>query len=213
MEQFSMSIGLLAFGLNKKTRKYMFFFTTIIILYFVFNSEMIRPYLSKYEGLSSFQDVFYASSMEKRYTGWEAALNMFISHPATGVGIGRYSQEYLQYAPPVYSIWASGFAPLISAHDMYLTYLAETGIQGLLLIGLIFTIIVIRGFQLIKEGEKDDIFKFSLLIAIIVFLINNLVDGITFAYVKEIDKGIVFWSITAIIMSYDKVNKKYHAFS
>ena len=97
---------------------------------------------------------------------------------------------------------------MISAHNMYLNYLAETGVPGFLILVTIFIAIVRRGFHLLKEGKQDYLFKFSLLISVLVFLINNLVDGITSAYVKDIDKGMVFWSITAMIMSYHTIDKK-----
>ncbi|MGD1046142.1 MAG: O-antigen ligase family protein [Bacteroidota bacterium] len=208
MAQISMAIGLLAFGLNKKTRKYVLLFAVIIVLFFVFDSEMIEPYISKYEGLLSFQNVIHASSMEKRFGGWDAALNMFKDHPLTGVGIGRYIDEYPNYASQYYAAYAKHNVSMISAHNMYLNYLAETGVPGFLILVTIFIAIVRRGFHLLKEGKQDYLFKFSLLISVLVFLINNLVDGITSAYVKDIDKGMVFWSITAMIMSYHTIDKK-----
>lgn len=207
MAQISMAIGLLAFGLNKKTRKYLMLFIAVSVLIFIFNFEKLDPYLSKYKTLTSFESVVYTPSMEKRYWGWRAALEMFRDHPLTGVGIGRFNQEYANYGTLYYSEWASGYIPMISAHNTYLNYLAETGILGVLLLLTIFSAIVVKGFSLLKKADDNYVFKYSLLVSVFVFLVNNLVSGTTFAYVKEIDKGLVFWSITAIIMSYGIIEK------
>lgn len=207
MAQASMAIGLLAFGFLKRARKYTLF-AVVIMLFFVFDSEIMKPYLSKYQDMVSIQDVLHASSLEKRFGGWEGALGMFNDHPLTGVGIGRYIDEYPDYASQYYAAYAGGYVSMISAHNIFLNYLAETGMPGFLILVTIFIDIVRRGIQLLKEGKQDYSFKFSLLISVLVFLINNLFDGITFAYVKEIDKGLVFWSIAAVIISYNMVNKK-----
>ncbi|MFQ5786774.1 MAG: hypothetical protein ACE5H1_02215 [Thermodesulfobacteriota bacterium] len=95
---------------------------------------------------------------------------------------------------------------MISAHNLYLNYLAETGILGLLLLLTIFSTILVKGFSLIRS-DRSNVLKYSLLISVIIFLANNIIDGITFSYVKEIDKGLVFWSIAATIMSYGAVEK------
>ena len=201
-------IGLLAFGLNKKTRKYVLLMIAVGAFVFVFDSEKLNPYMSKYGSMTSLEDVVHASSMEKRYGGWRAALGMVKDHPFTGVGVGRFNQEYANYGVLYYSEWASGYVPMISAHNLYLNYLAETGIPGFVLLLTIFLTILTRGFHLIKNAGSNYVFKFSILISVLVFMANSLVDGITFAYVKEIDKGMVFWSMTAIIMSYGIIEKK-----
>ena len=207
MAQISMAIGLLAFGFNKKTRKFLMLFIVMCVLIFIFNFERLDPYLSKYKTLTSFERVVHAPSMEKRYWGWKAALQMFQDHPLTGVGIGRFNQEYVNYGTLYYSAWADDYVPMISAHNTYLNYLAETGIPGTILLLAIFSAIVVKGFGLLKKADSNHVFMYSLLVSVFVFLINNLVSGTTFAHVKEIDKGMTFWSITAIIMSYGIIKK------
>ncbi|MBI3596527.1 MAG: O-antigen ligase family protein [Nitrospirae bacterium] len=207
MAQISMAVGLLLFGLNKNIRKYAVLTVAVGGLVFIFNSEKLDPYLSKYNNLRSLEDVVHTSSMEERYGGWRAALGMFRDHPLTGVGIGRFNQEYANYETLYYAPWASGYVSMISDHNLYLNYLAETGMPGVLLLLTILSTIVAKGIRLVKKADSDGVFKYSLLISMIVFLSNNLTDGITFAYVKEIDKGLVFWSIAAVIMSYGAMGK------
>ena len=209
MAQLSMAIGLLALGLNKKTRKYSIVIIAAGVLIFTFYSGELDPYLSKYKHLTSFENIVYASSMERRYVSWKAAIDMFKDHPVLGIGIGRYSQEYANYGILYYYSWADDYVPMISAHNMYLNYLAETGLAGILLLLAIFFTVVVKGVGLIKKAADNYVFKYSLLISVFIFLSNNFVDGITFAYVKEIDKGLIFWSITAIIMSYGIIKKNH----
>lgn len=211
--QILMVIELLAFFLIKKIRKYIMIFGAISVLIFSFNYGKFDPYLIKFKGLSSFDSIRHEGSLEKRLGGWRAALAMFGDHPLTGVGIGRFNQEYANYGVVYFSEWAyrqgylSGYVPMISAHNMYLNYLAETGIPGIFLLMTIFSTIIVKGLSLIKKADGNYVFKYALLVSIVIFLGNNILDGITFAYIKEIDKGMIFWSITAIIMSYAAIGK------
>lgn len=205
--QIVMGIELLAFLLIKKTRKYVMIFGVISVVIFIFNSEKLDPYLSKYKSLSSIESILHESSMETRFGGWRAAWGMFRDHPLIGVGIGRYNQEYANYARQLYAVYAHGYVSMISAHNGYLNYLAETGILGILLLLAIFTTIAVKGFRLIRRVDNNYVFKYSLLISIAGFLVDNFVIGMTFACVKEIDKGMIFWSIVAIIMSYGAIEK------
>ena len=202
MAQISMVIGLLAFCVNKKTRKYLMPVIAVGVFMLVFNLQKLASYVTKYQDLTTFEGIMDQSSLGKRYWAWNAALGMFNDHPVVGVGIGRFKQEYANYAPEYYAPYARGYVSQISGHNLYLTYLAETGIAGILLLITIFSSIVVKAFHLVKKADKNHVLKYSLLISVLIFLVNNLLDGITFAYVKEIDKGLVFWIITAIIMSY-----------
>jgi O-antigen ligase len=49
---------------------------------------------------------------------------MFADHPWLGVGIGNYAVAYGRYALPHW------YEPLGHAHNVYLNFLAETGILG-----------------------------------------------------------------------------------
>jgi len=63
-------------------------------------------------------------SVLERLAHWAAGLNMFADHPWLGVGIGNYAVAYGRYALPHW------YEPLGHAHNVYLNFLAETGILG-----------------------------------------------------------------------------------
>jgi putative inorganic carbon (HCO3(-)) transporter len=61
----------------------------------------------------------------ERVAHWQAAWRMFTAHPWLGVGIGNYAKAYASFALPRWS------EPLGHAHNIYLHFLAETGLLGL----------------------------------------------------------------------------------
>ena len=61
----------------------------------------------------------------ERLAHWQTGWKMFEDHPWTGVGIGNYGAEYEQYAPPHW------YEPLGHAHNIFINFMAETGILGL----------------------------------------------------------------------------------
>lgn len=60
----------------------------------------------------------------ERLGHWQAGADMFSDHPWLGVGIGNYTSAYAAYARPHF------YGALGHAHDIYLNFLAETGIIG-----------------------------------------------------------------------------------
>lgn len=72
----------------------------------------------------------------ERLAHWQAALNMAVTHPWLGVGLGNYEVVYHQYR------LINWIEPLGHAHNYYLNILAETGIIGLLGYGKAWVIIM-----------------------------------------------------------------------
>ncbi len=60
----------------------------------------------------------------ERLAHWQAGIGMFDDHPWLGVGIGNYADAYARYALPHW------YDPLGHAHNIYINFLAETGILG-----------------------------------------------------------------------------------
>jgi putative inorganic carbon (hco3(-)) transporter len=64
-------------------------------------------------------------SVLERLAHWQAGWRMFEEHPWLGVGIGNYAVAYPIYHLP---LW---YEPLGHAHNVFINFLAETGILGL----------------------------------------------------------------------------------
>lgn len=63
-------------------------------------------------------------SVLERLAHWQAGLEMFEDAPWLGVGIGNYGVAYAAYQKPHW------YEPLGHAHNVYINFLAETGILG-----------------------------------------------------------------------------------
>lgn len=60
----------------------------------------------------------------ERLAHWQAGLRMFEDQPWLGVGIGNYAAAYARYALPHW------YEALGHAHNVYINFLAETGVLG-----------------------------------------------------------------------------------
>ncbi len=83
-----------------------------------------------------------------RYMQWDAGLAMWADHPLRGVGIGQFENNSVFYGTnfiPFYGLrW--------SAHNTYVTMLAETGAVGF---GLFLALIVLAGIGLQRGWSRD----------------------------------------------------------
>ena len=71
-------------------------------------------------------------SVLERLAHWQAGLQMFADHPWLGVGIGNYGVAYANYAPPHW------YEALGHAHNIYINFLAETGVLGAGAFGIVW---------------------------------------------------------------------------
>ncbi len=78
-------------------------------------------------------------STAERLAHWIAGINMFVTHPFTGVGIGNYPDAYAQFHITIF------VNSLGHAHNFYINMAAETGIIGLLAFLLFLIAIFVAG--------------------------------------------------------------------
>jgi O-antigen ligase len=112
------------------------------------------------------------TSLMDRYFWWQAAIEMFVANPLTGIGLGGF-----EFAYPAYKI---SYMSSMFAHNTYLQLLAETGIAGLAL----FIVVVVY----ILKTVRNICFRIS----IIACLAQNLFDYNLYILAT----GILFWIIT-----------------
>ncbi len=93
----------------------------------VIPSHYIQPILNKLGlvqiSFSSPSAADYATA--ERLAHWIAGINMFLSHPITGVGIGNYPDVYSAYQITIF------VNSLGHAHNYYINIAAESGVIGL----------------------------------------------------------------------------------
>lgn len=105
----------------------------------------------------------------ERILMWHSALNMFIEHPITGIGIGNYHKEYVShYRSPLSKedTW--------HPHNVLLSMLAQSGLIGT--IGYLLLFIYLY-YKSISNYIKDkNIIDLTFLSSLLAFSLNGLTD-------------------------------------
>jgi O-antigen/teichoic acid export membrane protein/O-antigen ligase len=85
---------------------------------------------------------------------WTAALHMFAKQPLFGVGYLNFSSQLPIYYTDSgnYAVSQLQFASLYFAHNTYLTILAETGVVGAILVGVLITLAWRRAWSATRPG-------------------------------------------------------------
>ena len=109
----------------------------------VIPSHYIQPILDKLGlikiSFSSPSAADYATA--ERLAHWVAGINMFLTHPITGVGIGNYPDVYSAYHITIF------VNSLGHAHDYYINIAAETGVIGLAAFLFFLATIFVAGWR------------------------------------------------------------------
>lgn|SRR5574341_459521 len=98
----------------------------------------------------------------------KSAISMFLSHPATGVGIGNFGEAYGKYFRPGYEYY--------NAHSAFLTILSETGLIGFI-IYISFYIFVLRQILLFfrnSSGYNKEVIGLGLLSGFLGLMAANI---------------------------------------
>jgi O-antigen ligase len=117
---------------------------------------------------------------------WQSALNEFLKHPFTGVGIANFYY--------VTKLFHSGFC-----HNLYLNTFAETGVIGgvaiLWFVGAIFYKLV-RVFRRLKGGYMKTL-NICLIGSWTAFFVNNLFDQATL-FIDRTSEMKFLWLLVAV---------------
>jgi O-antigen ligase len=104
-----------------------------------------------------------------RYDFWRAGLAMWLDHPITGIGIGRFRNYLLAY-------WQS-YRPIIAwtPHNTYVQVLSETGVIGFIIFIALLSTVFINFRSSIKTLPKNlsDI-QWTWSIVLIILLVGSM---------------------------------------
>lgn len=112
-----------------------------------------------------------------RYKLWSAGLRMWLDHPITGVGIGRFPYELPLYGTGI----AQNHLHLV-AHSTYVQLLSETGIVGLL---IWLSMGVISLMNIWKARHVDDLGQKLLAMAWFTVFLVLLIGALTMTQSSE----------------------------
>ncbi len=120
----------------------------------------------------------------ERMAHWQAAMEMFVDHPALGVGLGNYEVVYPVYALPRWS------DPLGHAHNYYLNVAAEAGLVGLVAYLILWGAALWQGWRAVRtlHGASRSIAA-GLLGMIVALSIHNAFDNL-FVHGMAVQVGI-----------------------
>jgi putative inorganic carbon (hco3(-)) transporter len=122
---------------------------------------------------------------------WGAAGAMFLGHPVLGVGYGNYRSLYNDYLP--------GITPdQLDAHNLYLQFLAETGVVGF----LAFCVLMVAFSRIaIKLARQADSFHRLVGVGLGGALAASLIHGmVDYIFNASPQFGALFWLVLGLGM-------------
>lgn len=140
-------------------------------------SSFLNPQLAKYKlqntqaiaaaEQSAFERVNHALSY--RLNLWETGLRMWQAEPITGIGSNNYKRAYAQYTSRADDPFAHN--PTHS-HNIYVEWLAETGLVGGL--GLVAIVVLcVRWFRQATVADQSQAWPYALPLMVLYFPVNT----------------------------------------
>jgi O-antigen ligase len=123
---------------------------------------------------------------------WRHSLREIAKHPFTGIGLGRHSFSL------AYPEFRATHQPLLwHAHNMFLDIGLQLGLQGLLALLAIMTVLVTTLWPRAALTSGDDVRIFGAAVAVMVvgFCVRNLADDF---FVK--DSALLFWLLAGLAL-------------
>jgi O-antigen ligase len=112
-------------------------------------------------------------SVLERLAHWQAGIRMFDAAPWLGVGIGNYAVAYPRFALPHW------YDPLGHAHNLYINFLAETGILGALAFLVFWASVAVLAYR--TSRDQDPLLRslaLGLLGTVAYLTVHNLFDNL-----------------------------------
>ena len=180
----TVAVIMTGYGIMKDKR----ILAAIVVLVAVFLA--VNPVLL--ERMSTMFTVVDTSS-EMRIAMWESTVQMILDHPILGIGGGAYSLVY-----PIYDTYiVDGSVTLVHAHNIYLNYLAETGIVG----GCAFLVFFL-GYTvtaLFPQKAMPDNFSRGMLLGLGLALVSVALNGLTDDVLYNVPSSMYLWMMCGLV--------------
>ena len=141
-----------------KKKLYQLFFLGLILvvfLFFVFQGAFIGI-SHRVEQIQYFE----VGTIQFRFILWHAAITAFIANPVNGIGLGQFSLLSGQFSDIGESAIFKENIEGLSAHNVLISYLSETGMIGILALLFLYysiTKLTAKTYNRIKSDENLDI--------------------------------------------------------
>ncbi len=155
----------LSFRISRRKKKKVFWGGLIVGLLLPFLLLSSNPVSKRIASIFN----IYEGSNQGRLAIWEEAFDLFKDNPLLGVGLGAYSYEIkpsADYREPIY------------AHNLYLEFLAEIGIPGLVFwLGIMFSAFRTLFRKYLKDkNDKLGVISLALSSSLIWFSVHSLFE-------------------------------------
>ncbi len=202
-------LAYLAFS-SKRWRKWLVLAGAVmVVLVFILVQFKDAPVIKSIPGVSRLLSIsFSANTFQDRITIWKMAIDGFKERPILGWGPENFLQVFDRHFNTKYFVPSAGFGAWFDrAHDIYLDYLVETGILGLLSylsIFIVFYWMLLRRTRINTDMHTD---KHELKNANAnqflhqheSVLVNALLFAIPVAYLVQ---GIVLFDVSPIYLNF-----------
>jgi len=150
-------------------------FSLVILTIIGLNPEILSTVLERFELLltTNPSGTFYT-----RLELWHTAIISFLSNPITGIGPGTFKITG-DIFPTLHLRYGYHMVRNLSAHNLFLHYLAETGLIG----ATALIMLIVNQYRLCYKVWKSETsikaipYKLSLLLVSLVFLISTFIEG------------------------------------
>jgi O-Antigen ligase len=132
---------------------------TVLALLILYALSALNP--AGFSHASEFGEETVGSRMQL----WRAAILMFFSHPLTGIG-------WINFTARVNSFIDWRTYPTDHAHNIYLSYLAETGVIGFILFFVPIAVVLGRSAKSCRSSTAS----LAGFLGLVVFLVHGMVD-------------------------------------
>lgn len=103
---------------------------------------------------------------------WETGINMMLARPLTGIGAGAFEKAYKDHATRPDDIFASGQGRVYHAHQIYVSFAAETGLPGLAAL-IVIVVLGIRWYWSAPPARRPRAWPYALALAVYFFPLNT----------------------------------------
>lgn len=193
---FMLAVQVLGLVLTMSRSAYLAFGLAILIFMFVYKTKGLKWMLLKVLVVAlvfieaiSFLRVFDSDvSMMSRIGLWQVGVNMTISNPIIGVGIGNSSILFREYINSLLVLYNPHF------HNLFLTISSEVGIIGL------FSFFSIFRKNLLDWRKSSDVVYVFLVLGLIAYLVQSI--GVEYFASRH------FWIFVPLLIQYNSFISK-----
>jgi len=137
----------------------------------------VSPFLGTVEERAG-QVVAQSGTVYLRLFLWGLALKLFWANPLLGVGLGQFASA-VEQLPEMKNLPVFELTRGLSAHNLMLSFLAESGIVGVTTLVILFGVVLRRAWKAIHQARTLEVagFGWGLFLALFSIVVSSVYAG------------------------------------